>query len=156
MCINYHKKILLWSVCRWKEKLENCLKMLTSTTSLVGQERRRNVQKWKMHVRSVQNYRVFMDKYANLWRSYRRRRAKACDVFEPRTATGSEVFFYLTCLHTTTVTLLSIFSLVETISSKIWERPLSWQAKCSLPFSSMAQKRRMLKLPDKLTWYRKI
>ena len=56
-----------------------------------------------MHVRSVQNYRVFIDKYANLWRSCRRRRRYA---FEPRTATGSEVFSYLTCLHTTTVILL--------------------------------------------------
>ena len=28
----------------------------------------------------------------------------------------------------------SVFSLVETISFKIWERPLSWRVKCSLPW----------------------
>ena len=39
---------------------------------------------------------------------------------------------YLTCLHTTIFTFVSIFSLVKTISLKIWERPLSWRAKCSL------------------------
>ena len=43
-----------------------------------------------------------------------------------------KLFSYLTCPHTTTYVLLSIFSLVETISLKIWERPLSWHAK-SLP-----------------------
>ena len=32
-------------------------------------------------------------------------------VFETRTATGSELFFFLTCLHTTTFTLPSIFFL---------------------------------------------
>ena len=32
---------------------------------------------------------------------------------------------YLTCLDTVIFILLSIFSLVETISFKIWERPLS-------------------------------
>ena len=33
------------------------------------------------------------------------------NVFEPHTAIGSELFFFLTCLHTTTFLLLSIFSL---------------------------------------------
>ena len=60
--------------------------------------------------------------------------------------TGSELFSSLTCLLTTVFTLLSIFSLTETISLKIWERTLSRYAKCSLPFPSVAQKRRLLKL----------
>ena len=54
---------------------------------------------------------------------------------EPRTATGCGRFSsYFTCLHTTAFILLRIFSLVETISLKIWERPLR-NAKCSLPIS---------------------
>ena len=43
----------------------------------------------------------------------------ACNVFEPRTATGSALFSYLTSLHTTTLMLLSLFSLEETIILKI-------------------------------------
>ena len=58
------------------------------------------------------------------------------NVFEPRTATGNEPFFYLTCLHTITFILLSILSLVQMISLKISERPLSWHEKCSLLGSS--------------------
>ena len=46
-------------------------------------------------------------------------------VFETRTATGSDLFFLLTCLDTTTFTLPSIFSPLEMISIKIWETPLS-------------------------------
>ena len=57
----------------------------------------------------------------------------ACNVFELRTDTGSELFSYFTCLHTTTFIFLSLFALVETITLKIWERPMSWPAKCSLP-----------------------
>ena len=52
--------------------------------------------------------------------------------FEPRTATGIEFFSYLTFF---TLPPLSIFSLVETISLKIWKRPQSWHANCSLPIS---------------------
>ena len=40
-----------------------------------------------------------------------------------------------------------LFSLLETISLKIWEKPLSWRAKCSLPVSVLWQ-RRVLKLPN--------
>jgi len=36
--------------------------------------------------------------------------------------------------------LLSIFSIGETISLKIRERPLSWRAKCSLPVSVRGSK----------------
>ena len=69
-------------------------------------------------------------------------------VFETRTATGSELFSLLTCLHTTTFTLLSIFSLLEMISIKIWETPLSWHAKCSLPVAVRVSKTCVLKLPN--------
>ena len=44
-----------------------------------------------------------------------------------------KLFSYLTCPHTTTFVLLSIFSLVETISLKIGKRPLSWHEKSLLP-----------------------
>lgn len=39
----------------------------------------------------------------NQWGAYAR------DYFEPQTATGSELFPYLTCLHTTTFILFSVF-----------------------------------------------
>ena len=44
-------------------------------------------------------------------------------VFEtwPRRATGSELISVLTCLHTTTFTLQSLFSPLEMSSIKIWE-----------------------------------
>ena len=52
---------------------------------------------------------------------------------EARAATGKELCSYSTCLHVTTFLLLSIFSFAEEISLRIWDRPLSWHAKCSLP-----------------------
>ena len=70
-------------------------------------------------------------------------------VFETRTATGSELFSLLTCFHTTTLTLLSIFSPLEMIGIKNWETPLSWHAKCSLPVAVRVSKTCMLKLPNK-------
>ena len=54
-------------------------------------------------------------------------------VFETRTATGSERFSLLTCLHTTTFALPSIFSPLEMLGIKIWKTPLSWHARCPLP-----------------------
>ena len=44
-----------------------------------------------------------------------------------RTA-GSDLSSYSTCLLTSTLMLLTIFSPVETISFKMWERPRSWNA----------------------------
>ena len=70
-------------------------------------------------------------------------------VFETRTATGSELFSLLTCLHTKTFTLLSIFSPLEMISIKIRETPLPWYAKCSLPVAVRISRMRVLKLPIK-------
>ena len=60
-------------------------------------------------------------------------------------ATRSELFSYLTWRHTTTFILLRIFFLIGTISLKIWERPLSWHEKCSLPVSVRASKRSLAK-----------
>ena len=68
-------------------------------------------------------------------------------VFETRTATVSELFSLLTCFHTTTFTLLSIFSPLEMIGTKIWETPLSWNVKYSLPVTVRVSKTRVLKLP---------
>ena len=59
----------------------------------------------------------------------------------------SELFSLLTCFPTTTFTLLSIFSPLEMISTKIWETPLSWHVKCSLPVAVRVSKTRVLKLP---------
>ena len=72
--------------------------------------------------------------------------AQACNVFESRTVTGSALL-YLTSLHTAKLMLLSLFLRVDTISLKIWERPLSWRAKCSLPVAVRGSKTCMLKLP---------
>ena len=75
---------------------------------------------------------------------------KACNVFEPRTDTGSVLFSYFACLHTATFIFLSLFALVEIISLKVWERP-----KCPglrnvhFRLPSVAQKRSMLKLSIK-------
>ena len=68
-------------------------------------------------------------------------------VFETRTATGSEIFSLLTCPHTTTFTLLSIFSLLE-MSIKIFETTRSWHAKCSLPVAVHVSETRVLKFPN--------
>ena len=58
------------------------------------------------------------------------------------------VFPLLTCLHTTAFTLLSIFSPLEMIGIKIWETPLSWHAKFSLPVAVRVSKTRVLTLPN--------
>ena len=68
--------------------------------------------------------------------------------FKTRAANGSELFFLTTWLHTTTLTLLSTFSPSEIISMKIWETPLSWHAKCSLPVAVRVPKTRVLKHPN--------
>ena len=67
-------------------------------------------------------------------------------VFETRTATGSERFSLLTCLHTTAFALPSIFSPLEMLGIKIWKTPLSWHAKCLLPVVVGVSKTCMLKL----------
>ena len=54
-------------------------------------------------------------------------------VFETGTVTGSELFSLLTCQHTTTFTLVSIFSLLQMSVIKFQETILSYHANCSLP-----------------------
>lgn len=56
------------------------------------------------------------------------------------TASGSRRFSTLTCLLTTTFISFSIFSLLETISLKMWERPRPWHVKCPLPVSFCCSK----------------
>ena len=74
-------------------------------------------------------------------------RALTGDVFEAQTATRSELFSCLNCLHNATFTLWGIFSLVE--------RRLFWKSRrhhCTgtrnahLRFPSLSQKRRLLRL----------
>ena len=64
---------------------------------------------------------------------------KEGEVSEPRTTTGSELVFYLT----TTFILWRIFSLVETISFKIWEN--SAMRNVHFRFPSVAQGQRSLR-----------
>ena len=69
-------------------------------------------------------------------------------VFGTRTVTGSELISLLTCPHTTTFILLSIFStFIEISSVKIWDTIRSWNGKCSLPVAVRVSKARLLKLP---------
>ena len=67
-------------------------------------------------------------------------------IFETRTATGSELFSLLTCPHTTTFPLLSIFTPLEMSSTKIWETIQSKHAKCFLPVTVRVSKTHALKL----------
>ena len=68
-------------------------------------------------------------------------------IFETRTATGSELFSFLTCPHKTTFTFLSIFSLLEMSSIKIWETIASLHTKCSLPVAVRVSETRAFNLP---------
>jgi len=55
------------------------------------------------------------------------------DVFERRTSTGSELFSLLISFDATTVVLLSVFTLIETISPKICSKSRPRSAESSLP-----------------------
>ena len=68
-------------------------------------------------------------------------------VFEVRTANGDELFSLLAGFHTTTFTLLSIFSPSAIGSIKSRETIRSWHAKCSLPVAVRVSKTRVFKLP---------
>ena len=62
---------------------------------------------------------------------------------------GVNCFFYLTCLHITTFVIVNcMLPLVQTISLRIWERPLALHAKCSLPSLGAPQE---ITLVNKLT-----
>ena len=67
--------------------------------------------------------------------------------FETRTESGSALFSLITRLRTITSTLLSTFSPLGMIRINMWETPLSWHAKCSLPVAVRVSKTRLLKLP---------
>ena len=47
------------------------------------------------------------------------------------------LFYLSSAFH---IDILTLFVLVETISLKIWERPMSWPAKCSLPVAVRGSK----------------
>ena len=66
--------------------------------------------------------------------------------FETRTASGSELFSLITCLHTITCTAKYV-SRLGMISIKSWEILLSWHTECSLPVAVRVSKMRVLKLP---------
>ena len=55
------------------------------------------------------------------------------DVFERRTSTGSELFSLLVCLDANKIVLLSFFSPIKTIYSRVSTKPLPNDAKSPLP-----------------------
>ena len=62
-------------------------------------------------------------------------------IFEPRTASRSQLFSCFNCLHAAAfILILKYLSLAETISLKMWERRLFWHEKCSFPASGRSSK----------------
>lgn len=55
------------------------------------------------------------------------------DVFEQRTSSGSESFFFLICLDATKIVLLRVFSLYETVCPRICSKSQTKSAKTPLP-----------------------
>ena len=70
------------------------------------------------------------------------------DVFEPRTSTGSEVFYLLTCLDDIKFVFLSCFTVIEAIWLKICAKPPSKNEKRPLPVDVHRSKTLLLKLPN--------
>ena len=69
------------------------------------------------------------------------------DVFERHTSTGSEAFSLYICLDANKFVLLSFFSLIKTIYSRVWSKPLPCDAKSPLSVDA----RRLKALLTKLT-----
>ena len=69
------------------------------------------------------------------------------DVFERRTLIGSELFSLLVCLDANKFVLLSFFSPLKTIYSRVSTKPLPNDAKSSLPVDVRRSKTLLLKLP---------
>ena len=69
------------------------------------------------------------------------------DVFERSTSTGSELFSLLVCLDANKFVLLSFFSPLKTIYSRVSTKPLPNDAKSSLPVDVRRSKTLLLKLP---------
>ena len=74
------------------------------------------------------------------------------DVFERCTSTGSELFSLLVCLDANKFVLLSFFSPLKTIYSRVSTKPLPNDAKSSLPVDVRRSKTLLLKLPIKYPW----
>ena len=70
------------------------------------------------------------------------------DVFERSTSTGSELFSLLVCLDANKFVLLSLFSPLKTIYSRVSSKPLPNDAKSSLPVDVRRSKTLLLKLPN--------
>ena len=75
-------------------------------------------------------------------------------VFETRTATGSSCFPFLTCLHTATFTLLSIFCSLEMISLTSTRHHCPGTRNVFFRLPSASQKRACFKLPNNCMWPR--
>ena len=69
------------------------------------------------------------------------------DVFERRTSTGSEAFSLFICLDSNKFVLLSFFSLIKRIYSRVSTKPLPNGAKSLLPVEVRCLKMLLLKLP---------
>ena len=69
------------------------------------------------------------------------------DVFERPTSTGSELFSLLVCLDANKFVLLSFFSPLKTIYSRVSTKPLPNDAKSPLPVDVRRSKTLLLKLP---------
>ena len=76
-------------------------------------------------------------------------RSLSRDVFERSTSTGSELFSLLVCLDANKFVLLSLFSPLKTIYSRVSTKPLPNDAKSSLPVDVRRSKTLLLKLPIK-------
>ena len=96
-----------------------------------------------------------MDEYQNsprrrgwISRWSRRIGSLSRDVFERRTSTGSELFSLLVCLDANKFVLLSFFSPLKTIYSRVSTKPLPNDAKSSLPVDVRRSKTLLLKFPN--------
>ena len=69
------------------------------------------------------------------------------DVFEQRTSTGSEAFSLLICRDDKKFVLLSFFSLIKTIYSRVSTKPLPNDAKSPLSVDVRRSKTLLLKFP---------
>ena len=74
---------------------------------------------------------LFLGRYRVLLGSLSKGQSKG--VFEQRTLTGSEVIFILKHIDATKFVFLSVFTIIETICSKIWAKPPSKNEKPPLP-----------------------
>ena len=74
------------------------------------------------------------------------RRSKTLLLTRP-TSTGSEAFSPYICLEATKFVLPSFFSLITTIYSRVWTKPLPNDVKSPLPVDARRSKTPLLKLP---------